>query len=311
MKKFREFRRQLGFFGRYRSGRRSGVCWEYRQGGGYLVGEVSNDTGEFTGDGLAYLYPDLATALVGEFAGGVLVSGAWRSVEGVRWVDGGIPAPTFGPARGEAVPFSRSTRTSVGACPLVPDPYESAVVECRTSGMPGAGEGLFARVDLLAGTVAAFYNGVRIPYALGGPKEEWATSGYKIFVNADFTSGERMDIPEDCVSLSSYRATLGHKVNHSFVPNCSEWFFDHPRFGVVPCERTVRDVRAGEELTLDYEYDPFNAPEWFTTALERFVAEADDDCLELLNPRYTRYVRHECGIRDFKAYVFEDPSKFG
>ncbi len=59
----------------------------------------------------------------------------------------------------------------------------------------GAGEGLFAARDLPAGTIAAFYNGVRLPYVLGGPKEEWATSGYKIYVNADYKSGERMNIP--------------------------------------------------------------------------------------------------------------------
>ena len=65
----------------------------------------------------------------------------------------------------------------------------------RSSAVSGAGEGLFAARDLPAGTIAAFYNGVRLPYVLGGPKEIWETSGYKIYVNADFKSGERMDIP--------------------------------------------------------------------------------------------------------------------
>ncbi len=65
----------------------------------------------------------------------------------------------------------------------------------RNSALSGAGEGLFAVRDLPAGTIAAFYNGVRLPYVLGGPKEIWETSGYKIYVNADFKSGERMDIP--------------------------------------------------------------------------------------------------------------------
>ena len=71
--------------------------------------------------------------------------------------------------------------------------------------MSGAGEGLFAARDLPAGTIAAFYNGVRLPYVLGGPKEDWATSGYKIYVNADFKSGERMNIP---VCISRY-VTVG------------------------------------------------------------------------------------------------------
>jgi hypothetical protein len=46
-----------------------------------------------------------------------------------------------------------------------------------------------------------------------------------------------------------------------------EWFFDHPRFGVIPCERTTRFVAAGEELFLDYEYDPYNCPDWFREAI--------------------------------------------
>ncbi len=60
--------------------------------------------------------------------------------------------------------------------------------------------------------MAAFYNGVRIPYSLGGPAEEWATSGYKIFVNADFVSGLRMDVPPEMTDTTRYCATLGHKV---------------------------------------------------------------------------------------------------
>ena len=96
------------------------------------------------------------------------------------------------------------------------------------------------------GTMAAFYNGVRIPYRVfqeGDPKEEWSTSAYKIYINADWKSGERMDIPSEYVSLDNYCATLGHKINHSFRPNCEEWFFDHPRFGLVPCERAKKDIK--------------------------------------------------------------------
>ena len=50
--------------------------------------------------------------------------------------------------------------------------------------------------------------------------------------------GERMDIPAEYISVAKYRATLGHKLNHSFRANCEEWFLDHPRFGIIPCERT-------------------------------------------------------------------------
>jgi hypothetical protein len=39
MKKFREFRRQLTFVGRYCNGRPNGYCWMYREGGGFLFGK--------------------------------------------------------------------------------------------------------------------------------------------------------------------------------------------------------------------------------------------------------------------------------
>ena len=51
MKKFREFRQQLDFIGTYRCGKPYGMCWNYQEGGGYLVGKVDSETGEFTSDG--------------------------------------------------------------------------------------------------------------------------------------------------------------------------------------------------------------------------------------------------------------------
>jgi SET domain-containing protein len=88
-------------------------------------------------------------------------------------------------------------------------------------------------------------------------------------------------------------------MNHSFAPNCIEWFVDHPRFGVIPCERTTRPVRAGEELFLDYEYDPCNCPPWFSEALERHVLEARNNGVEedelALNKKYAKFVELELG----------------
>ena len=51
---------------------------------------------------------------------------------------------------------------------------------------------MFARRPLPKGTIAAFYNGIRLPYKVrepDQPKEEWSTSGYKIYINADYESG--------------------------------------------------------------------------------------------------------------------------
>ena len=55
---------------------------------------------------------------------------------------------------------------------------------------------------------------VRLPYC-PGEKECWESSGYKIFVNADHSSGERMDLPGELVTTAAYCATLGHKAASS------------------------------------------------------------------------------------------------
>ena len=95
------------------------------------------------------------------------------------------------------------------------------------------------------------------------------------------------------VLLTHIDVSTGHKMNHSFRSNCTEWFMDHPRFGMIPCERTTKFVKAGEELFLDYEYDPYNCPEWFKHALEDFVRDASQEDLEQMNSKYKKYVEYE------------------
>ena len=50
----------------------SGVCWQLLPGGGCVVGDVDS-LGEHSGDSIAYIYPDLSTALLGTFHQGELV----------------------------------------------------------------------------------------------------------------------------------------------------------------------------------------------------------------------------------------------
>ena len=60
----------------------------------------------------------------------------------------------------------------------------------------------------------------------------------------------------------------------SYLSSCR---FDHPRFGKIKCIRTIRRVKAGEELTVEYGYDhnglgPSNpdAPQWYKDQYEKF-----------------------------------------
>ena len=54
-----------------------------------MVGRVDED-GELTGGDLAYIYPDLTTALVGNFKKGELISGQVSSLVSVRLDYGAI-----------------------------------------------------------------------------------------------------------------------------------------------------------------------------------------------------------------------------
>ena len=83
-------------------------------------------------------------------------------VSGVKEHYGCIKIPEFQCQTGGAEYIRElATFTSVTSQPLLPDPYEDRMVEVRVSRVEGAEEGLFSRRNVKAGTVMAFYNGIR------------------------------------------------------------------------------------------------------------------------------------------------------
>ena len=145
------------------------------------------------------------------------------------------------------------------ACPRhLRDPYENSLVKVASSDVEGGGEGLFARKFLPPGTVVSFYNGVRIPQDIGNPH---SGPGYCIFVDWGkqlpfpfpwVKEGEMIDLPASLQSSKDYTATLAHKANHSFRPNCEYTTFWHPCYGLVPAVATTVEVEQGGELTTHY-----------------------------------------------------------
>ena len=128
--------------------------------------------------------------------------------------------------------------------PHLPDPYESLFVEVKPSQIANAGEGLYAKIGIDVGTVISFYNGVRVRSG-----HDWERpTPYKMLL--DETSD--IDLPENMTKLENYRATLGHKVCHSFEPNSETDVFYHPRFGLIRCIATIDNIRAGEEILINY-----------------------------------------------------------
>ena len=151
-----EFRQQLIFVGTYRYGKPNGVCWKYQEGGGFLIGRVDSITGEFTAkEGMAFLYPDLQTALLGSFENGRMVAARpTRLTDLVLDPKTQIFSPVFAAGVDLSLPvlkYSMSTRTFIADQPLVPDPYEAELVEVKQSQVPGSGSGLYAKKDIPKG----------------------------------------------------------------------------------------------------------------------------------------------------------------
>ena len=57
----------------YQNGLPFSHCWLWCRGGGFLVGKL-DQAGNFSGSDLAFVFPDLSTALVGRFTEGVAES---------------------------------------------------------------------------------------------------------------------------------------------------------------------------------------------------------------------------------------------
>jgi len=74
---------KLSWVGWFQAGLAVGTCWQSVEGDAWLVGKVDKD-GRMTGDEIAFLYPDLSTALLGTFEEGVLVSAVSAFVDTVR-----------------------------------------------------------------------------------------------------------------------------------------------------------------------------------------------------------------------------------
>ena len=120
---------------------------------------------------------------------------------------------------------------------------------------------MFARRDTPADTVISFYHGL-----VYKPGEEVSTDNtdYMIFLDWNNTDhSHSLDVPPHYWSHHNYRASLAHKANHSFQPNCGFRRFAHPRFGLSCLAiTTFKLIQAGEEIFVNYNYKLQYAPQW-------------------------------------------------
>lgn len=76
---------------------------------------------------------------------------------------------------------------------------------------------------MTAGTIVSYYHGLRMKASEENPFG--VPTGYAIYLEWDRERRENsdvLDISPEHQSTRNYSATLAHKVNHSFNPNC-EW----------------------------------------------------------------------------------------
>ena len=259
--------RHFKSIGRFHAGKKTGTCWTATRGGGYLVGEVLSGEGEEEGESVhhgteeLFIYPDLVTAIQGQFSHGRLVRGRLTHVRKFR-LTGDIPelevAGSLGV--GEVYHYQPAGSLSISRTPLLRDPFECRYVFVSQSlSGAGAGEGLFAKTDIPRGQLCALFNGVRQRRLTGQYFQQPDWSDYRIGCGAETD----LDILAGQERLENYRATLAHKVCHSFNNNANFAQFWHPRFGNIMSVVANTDIKAGEELCVCYNYSLDSAPAWY------------------------------------------------
>lgn len=258
------------FKGHYRDGTRDGFCIAYDEYNAAIVGNVDDD-GAFSGDTIFYLYPDCCHALVGVFIDGVMVK-AKAAMLTSPFTHHSDSLPSYKLIDDKSVyKHDPSSHDSISSDPLLPDHYEQARVTVKQSNICGAGEGLFAKTDLNEDEIVSFYNGIRLGHEEVDGRE-WSLNGNTISLNENCV----LDVPSQWSTLNKYKASLGHKANHSFNPNCMYDLFCHPRFGEIKCIRTLRMIDHGEELTCCYDYNHQKAdktadlPEWYLSDFKKW-----------------------------------------
>lgn len=262
----------LIFHGSYKDDTRTGLCTMCNEDGGCLIGTVDEE-GCATGDNFMYIYPDRKHALFGEFKDGAMVKAKAAVV--IEHKEGSLPNVLVD-EKGFTYSLDESTDATISSDPLVTDAYELERVYVKESEISGAGEGLFSLIDEKEDCVMSFYNGIRISHEEVDTRD-WSLNGNTISLDEDCV----IDVPAQFVPTQSYQASLGHKANHSFTPNCKYDIFDHPRFGSIKCIRTIKPVQKDEELTVFYGYEhqgdeegDKQAPEWYLTQKAQFEKES-------------------------------------
>ena len=148
----------------------------------------------------------------------------------------------------------------------------------------------FAKIDIPAYTTITLYSGYKLSrneteqfnyeaFKLLDVKNETDVKDPQRWIATKYHGGVQecgftITIPHWLGATSHYRATLGHKLNHQFEPNCEYGGkLDSPRFGFIRAFHTNKDIKKGEELFISYGYPVESGPPWYTELYNKTVEE--------------------------------------
>ena len=289
--------------GRYHRGMRRGFWWKGCFGGAFIAGYVDPEDGTFSGDDLAYIYPDFKMVLRGSFKDEKLVEGQMCELIGST-LEKGIRIPIFSPKAGPVYTFEHPSRKVIAKNPLVADPWESEMVYVKESLLPQGGEGLFAKKDIGPKELLSLFNGVRLNVASLHAK--YGDSDYRIRLHADTD----LDIPEGYQNLDQYCSTLGHKANHSNCPNAEWALVEHPRFGLIRGLASQGEIKKDDEVLVNYQMNLADSPEWYRIVWLRHQREfkkMKDDAIERVLARYYENTGKRVELPEEEGFVVPDP----
>ena len=81
----------------------------------------------------------------------------------------------------------------------------------------------------------------------------------------------KLNILEEHWNITNYRATLAHKANHSFLKLNSRFIsVIHPRHGPIAAIQSLREIRKGEEILVNYGYGENGyVSSWYAKAYQK------------------------------------------
>ena len=202
----------------------------------------------------------METILVGRFENGQMLSARKSKIVSERCNKGIKEIKIARPkSDGPSFKYQRPDRLRIGDQPRLMDPYTKKNIYI---GDGKKDDGVFAKRNIAKGQLVMYFSGLiwntteNALYTKFSHHNQTWEEYWNVFRNLIHLDGPvRIHIPEPYWNISNYRATLGHKINHSFRYHTAKFgYVFHPRFGNIRSAVAIADITKGEEILIDYGY---------------------------------------------------------